>query len=138
MKIRLYRPGDKAFLDLELPVLIGTLLYHRCAVVHYRDRVIFFAFRFWPLVLWRYLPRTWGERARPPLIDAGDWTGRDRELGSLIWDFTFRRWTVDHLERIRTPLIPIMTTPVYDDKSVIERAWNGKKTIDDAFDWTSA
>lgn len=121
MFLRLFNPKDPEFQLLDLPMLIMPTLYDRYLVAAWgrtgdpkfaHAHVMVIGFRWFPMVLWQYFPRAWGMKQPAPLVDASDWTGRERELSSLLWPFEFRHWTA---ARLRT-LCDVRTIRAFADE----------------------
>jgi hypothetical protein len=77
----------------DLPFPIIPRLYDRVLVINYADRrSLVIAWRWLPVVRWRYLSRAWQGEAPPGCVLATDWTGRTRELIGWEWPIAARRW----------------------------------------------
>lgn len=91
-----------AAFDLPFPII--PRLYDRALVVSIgRGRLCVFAWRWLPVVRWRYLSRAWQGDAPAGYVLATDWTGRTRELIGWEWPVAVKIWsdidlTLWHLE----------------------------------------
>lgn len=97
--IRLMMPEDAADeFPLELP---PYPLYDRVVVVEAFTLTALVAFRWLPIVRWRYLSRAW--QGWPPAGErlATDWTGRERELIDWEWPWRAHAWTAKQLDAAR-------------------------------------
>lgn len=59
------------------------------------------AWRWLPLLQWRYLPRAWQGFPPAGYVLACDWTGRERELIGWTWPFSVER-IPDNARRVRS------------------------------------
>lgn len=68
-------------------MLYSSGIYHRVIVINGWC----IAWRWLPLLQWRYLPRAWQGFPPAGYVLACDWTGRDRELIGWAWPFSVER-----------------------------------------------
>lgn len=81
-------PFGLSFYDRVFVLAIGPGEIEGCPFAH----VIIFAFRWRPILRWRFLSRAWQGDPPTGYILATDWTGRDREIIGWDWPVAYRRW----------------------------------------------
>lgn len=67
--------------------------HHRIKITWGVHRFII-AWRWYPLIMWRYFPRAWQGFPPAGTTMATDWTGRDREVMGVVWHVDYTHYTV--------------------------------------------
>jgi hypothetical protein len=98
----------------DLDPLDKGIYHHELLIERADGRAWSFAWRWLPLIRWRWLSRAWQGYPPPGYTLATDWTGRTRELIGITWPARFRPVSVVLVDEQPEPPATYVLLPTYE------------------------